>query len=143
VVRSGPERSGADRTGADRTGSDRSGTDRTGSDRIGPNRSGGQVLDGATFGAVWRTVAGCGVGRHPLVLPGVAHPLFLTGGWAQQQGEEEEGEHPLFVPGEGDEQGKEARGEKMMGEFGTGVKGDPVGNLGHRRVGCGCQGGST
>jgi hypothetical protein len=62
--------------------------------------------------------AGCSVGRHPFVLPGGAHPLFLTGGWAQQQGEEEEGVHPLFVPGEGDEQRKGARGEEMVWERG-------------------------
>jgi hypothetical protein len=62
--------------------------------------------------------AGCSVGRHPLVLPGGAHPLFLTGGGAQQQGEEEERGHPLFVPGEGDEQGKGARGEEMVWERG-------------------------
>ncbi len=65
----------------------------------------------------WRN-AGCGVGRHPLVLPGGAHPLFLTGGWAQQQEEEEKGGHPLFVLGDGDEQGKGARGEEMVWERG-------------------------
>jgi hypothetical protein len=79
--------------------------------------------------------AGCGVGRHPLVLPGVAHSLFLTGGWAQQQGEEEEGGHPLFVPGEGDEQGKGARGEEMVWKRGRDTgRGRPIG---HGRMGCG------
>ncbi len=87
MVRSGPERSGADRNGSERTGSD----------RIGPDRSGGPVLDGATFGVVWRTVA---VANHG------AHPLFLTGGWAQQQGEEEEGgKGRRDGEGEGSEQG--------------------------------------
>ena len=61
----------------------------------------------------WRT-AGCGVGRHPLVLPGGAHPLFLTGGCVQQHEEEEDRGHPLFVPGEGDEQGKGAGREEMV-----------------------------
>ncbi len=55
----------------------------------------------------WRG-GGCGVG---------AHPLFLPGWREEQQGEEggkgREGGHPLFVPGEGDEQGK-GKGRQEM-----------------------------
>jgi hypothetical protein len=35
-------------------------------------------------------------------------------------GEEEERRHPLFVPEEGDEQGKGTRGEEMVWERGSG-----------------------
>ncbi len=80
--------------------------------------------------------AGCGVGRHPLVLPEGAHPLFLTGGGAQQHGEEEERGHPLFVTGEGDEQGKGARGEEMVWERGrTTGRGKPSGQPQTRKNG--------
>ncbi len=54
---------------------------------------------------------------HPLFLPGVAHPLFLVGWRGKQQGGEGGegggGGHPLFVPGEGDEQGKGEGREEM------------------------------
>jgi hypothetical protein len=103
----------------------RVGSDRTGPVRFGPVRF---IRTGSVRGLLrWQT-ADCGVGRHPLVLPGGAHPLFLTGGWAQQQGEEEEGGQPLFVPGEGDEQGKGTRGEEMVGERDRDIgKGRPSG----------------
>ncbi len=86
----------------------------------------------ATGTASWRKrrrgrVVGCGGGVHPQVPSGGAHPLFLTGGGEEQQGEEGgEGGHPLFVPGEGDEQGKgQGRGEKGRGRIGG--RGIPIG----------------
>jgi hypothetical protein len=81
-------------------------------------------------------------GAHPLFLPGVAHPLFLTGWRDEQQGEEGEegggGGHPLFVPGYGDEQRK-GKGEKRWSGGGvrTRVEGDPMRDFGDRRVGDG------
>ncbi len=169
AVRSGPDQDGLKRSGPEQSGPERFVSERFGLARGGPNRKNGVVrTEAIRTGAVrnggledriwcgsdrsgterplrpcgerqqWRSAV-CGVGRYPLFLPGVAHPLFLTGGWAQQQGEKEDGGHPLFVPGrEGDEQGKGARGEEMVWERGrdTGI-GRPSGNFGHRRMGCG------
>ncbi len=128
--RSGSERSGAGRpgvfewygagrSGAERAGPVRTGGKRHGPDRFGPDRSGGPVLDGATFGAVWRTVAVANRGlrrREAPACPAGRSTPAVPDGSAQQQGEEEEGEHLLFVPEESDEQGKGAMGEEMVGE---------------------------
>ena len=85
----------------------------------------------ATGTASWRKrrrgrVVGCGGGVHPQVPSGGAHPLFLTGGGEEQQGEEGgEGGHPLFVPGEGDEQGK-GQGREEKGKGRRGGRGIPI-----------------
>jgi hypothetical protein len=82
TVRTGPVRFRTDRTETDRSGSERSGAGRPGVfewwERSGPDRSGGPVLDGATFGAVWRTVAVANRGLRRREAPAVPDGLVFT-----------------------------------------------------------------
>ncbi len=116
-----PRRTGAVRSGAVRAGQEfLSGAERAGAERCGPERHGrgdflGPVLNGATFWAVWRTVAvairglrrreapACPAGRGTPAVPNGRMGATTGGG------------------------GRRGRGEKRRWErgFGTGVNGYP------------------